>query len=1235
MLKKNATQSAADESKARPRGKWLRRFILILGCLMVLMGGVSYMTRPARLNRVLVSMLEESIGCEATVGMAHLTWDGLLTIDGIDLTIPDAAGEMAMFMHTDRVAVQLHLWPLIFGQVRAASVGLNKPTLYLTEDTDLDRFNYEMLLARPPGDPEGGGLPDALPELSLRGGEIRFGQVVAGVYKAAHSMMVDGTLRADPDRYGGYHFELNQRGALNGSADLTGPSILGEIDLQEPMVELRVDRFSFDGPYRFLLPQEVRQWWDSLSPKGTLPSVVFSARQDESQEVILSAEMELDAIGMKLPLEGERPLLLTGVTGDVTLSFGVVSFEGVTGEVEGIGFTAGGRIDALNGGKPFVVDVETQPFVVPAEGGIWEALPYSVTKYRDRFSPHGTYQVKLEIDQPGSGEALALRGYMDLTDTRFKYHKFPYQATGLTGRITFANDRLIFEDLTGLTPSGAVGVVSGTVGPPLKDGRVDLAIYGEAIPIDEHLLEAMQPKHRKVMDMFFSQEGYEDLLAAGVLQAPDAGIAAANDVVTLDSEGPIFEPGGEAEITVHIRRPAGEDKKYRVTTDLQASGLRSVFGFWHYPLIAESGRVVISPDDVEVHDLHMRALNGGGGVVEGRLDLPRDGRTLQPHLQLTGIQLPIDDLLIASMPKPKDQWIRSLHLSGELAGTGEVFADSSGDVVFTVDTQLRDGSATPNGGAYQLYKVHGSVTIERTRVQFEDVVSRHDGGTITLNGLADFGASGLGVDLTFIGDQLAVERSLADLLPPGNEGRPAIENLFDSYRPDGVIDARLVYHGGGDEPDKFTLNVEPRTLNFDYKDQRIELTDLSGQVELTPAKATLHGVTGRYAAGTFTIDGDARFGDDAGLALSFDVDADRIDATARALLPKGVLTLVDKLAVRGPFVMDDGRLLTWPDAQQGPTGIFEAKVALHGANAQLGVPITEMDADMDVHVVTFAEQPWPHTDIQIRADRLRALDRLVQRMSLHAETGELPSRINLKDVKGSIYGGTLIGHGQVRMGDEASLGFDLTLQEVELEPFLKPLGEKASTHVDDDNPESLPTRDMSSGLLSAGLSIRVPLDGVGEPEGRGIVTVRDAHLYDKPFTLAILQAANLALPSESSFDRASARYLVIGDTVLFDDIRFEAPAFVISGSGKMAYPSTDLNLRMVTNNPGAPDLGPVSDLVRTFKDELLGIEVRGTLAEPTASVVPLQGVFRSWGKVFGETRASVSEVHTDEPLGAE
>ncbi len=1248
MRNNTQTNRSSYKPKAPPMKRWLRRFLFLFGCFLLLVGVVSYFTRPARLNRVLVDMIEQSVGCEATVGRAHLTWDGLLTVDGIELTVPNTEGDFSKLLHTDRVAVQLRLLPLLIGQVRAASVALNQPKLYLTEDLDNNRSNFEMLLALSSDDKAKNKLPDALPELRLNGGQLCFGQQSNGTYRVIESLQFDGKLNADLDDWGVYDFELRQREPAAGSKQLAGPTVQGQIDLNQPMVHFEVQRFSFDGPYSYLLPEQTRRWWKQLSPRGDLQRVEFRAHRDENQQVLLAVEMQLDQFGLSLPLGAERPLELTDVDGTVIVTDNGVSFKQITGQVEGINFQAHGELLGFVQDAPFLIGLSTDPFDVPVEGGIWDSLPQAVSKYRERFNPQGTYQTKIELERAVADSEIKLRGHLDLIDTKFMYYRFKYPANQLTGRISFEDDKIVLNDLVGVAPSGAKAIVSGTIGPPIKDGTVAIKIQGDDMPLDEHLVNALKPKRREVLDMFFSREGYEQLLAGGVIRAPGETVrilgqdvvAKANDAVSLQdpADVPVFEPGGSASMTVHINRPEGKDQKYSVTTDLQAKGLSSLFKFWHYPLVAESGRIVISPDNVVVDQLKLRALNGGGGTINGRLILPDGDEPLKPNLQLTSIYLPVDSILIASIPKPKDQWVRSLNLIGELFGTGEVFADATGEVLFSIDARMRDGRAVPNGGRYVLDDITGSVTIERTRIQFEDFTGQHThGGKISLNGEANYGESDVGVDLTFIADQLTLEPELIDLLPIENEGRPLLERMFKQYKPEGHTDAVLVYEGGRNAPEHFSLQVQPKDLDFDYHKQRIELTGLSGMVELTPELATFHDLAGGFADGTFKVNGQARLAENPGLSLTFKVNADRIDAPVRAVMPVAVRNLVDRLDVQGPFILEDARLLTWPEAMQGPTGIFEGRVELHGASASLGVPVTEMNALMDMRVVNFVDQPWPHTDIRFTADSLRAQDRLVQRVSMHAETGDQPWLINFNNLKGTVYNGTMVGRGQVDMSDRPVFAFDLTLQEAELEPFLMPLGEKASTYSaeSESDADAMPMRDMSSGLLSAGLSVRVPSDKNEPIQGRGTVTVRDAKLYDRPLTLALLQAVSLNLPSESSFDRASARYLIYGNNLLFDDIRLEAPAFIISGTGTMSYPSLELNLRMVTQNPGALNLGPVSDLVRTFKDELLAIEVRGTLGNPKANVVPLDTVFRSWGRIFGNTRAPGATVHTEEPVTEE
>ena len=1215
--------------------------MILLGVVCVLLGVVMYLTRPSRLNHVLVDLLESSIGCDATVGRSHLTWGGVLTVDDIELTVPGADPETSRLLSTERMTVKLKLLPLIIGQVRAESVALHKPTLYLTEDADNGRFNYEMLLARPT-EPTEASLPDALPELHLYGGQLCFGEVVNGAYDPIESIELNGRLNADGTRAGVYQFELTQRQARDKSQ---GPSIRGLIDLKTPGVELTVKRFSFDGPYRYLLPRYARDWWDHLDPSGAVPRVSIHARRGEKGKASVHAEMVLDGIGLQLPWVKTHPLAVTKVSGMVDLTQTGMRFDHVTGSVEGISLSADGRIDGYDRDAPWQLHVRSEPFDVPAEGGIWEKLPESVSVYRERFSPRGVYRADVSVSREAPDQAFQVNGYVDLIDTKFMYYRFQYPVAKLTGRIGLEGDRIVLNDLIGITPAGAKGTVSGSIGPPLKDGPVDLKISSDRIPLDENLTNAMSEKRRKVLDMFFSEAGYQSLLKQGVVRAPgdqaeqtrggEAPVAQANNGASIAPAAPEFKPGGTAAMTVTIQRPAGEDQEYQVTTDLQTAGLASVFSFWHYPLIAQGGRIVITPDNVDVIDVRMRSPNGGGGVVNGHLDLPHDGSHLKPDLKLTDINLPVDDLLIASIPEPKDQWVRSLNITGKLQGNGEVDADDSGEVRFTVKTQLQQARAQPFGGQYVLNDVSGDITLQRSSVQMDDLTGKHDGGTITLNGRADFPESGADLDLHFAGDNLPIEHSLVDLIPPDHEARPLIEKLFETYKPEGVTDARMTYKTNNGSGEDFSLDIQPDTLGFDYKKQRIELSDLQGTISLSPSKAVLHHVSGRYPAGDFSVDGEARYGEDNGLALRFSAKADGIDATARALMPQACRSLIDRLALRGPFVLEDATLSTRPNATEGPNAIFEAGVGLQNAEAKLGVDLTEIDADLNMRIVAFGNQPWPHTDIKADIQHLRAADRLVQRASMHVQTGSEPSVIDFQDLKGTVYGGTLVGRGQARLDPPGVLGFELTILESELEPFLDPLGNKAPAKLKQaaspvPGPD-LPMRDMSSGLLSAGLAVRLSIDGTQPTQGRGIVMVRDARLYDKPLTLALLQAVNLSLPNERSFDRASARYVIDGDNILFDDIRFEAPAFVIAGTGTMAYPSTDLNLHMVTSNPVAPDLGPVSELVKTFKDQLFAIEVKGTLAQPKAGVVPLEGVFRSWGRIFGETRANPINTPVEQP----
>ena len=92
----------------------------------------------------------------------------------------------------------------------------------------------------------------------------------------------------------------------------------------------------------------------------------------------------------------------------------------------------------------------------------------------------------------------------------------------------------------------------------------------------------------------------------------------------------------------------------------------------------------------------------------------------------------------------------------------------------------------------------------------------------------------------------------------------------------------------------------------------------------------------------------------------------------------------------------------------------------------------------------------------------------------------------------------------------------------------------------------------------------------------------------------------------------------------FDELSLDGPSLTIAGAGTMMIPSTELNLVMVSRNTKAPRLGPVSDLLDMFKDELLAIRVTGTLESPRTGVTTLRGFQRGWQSVFGGSGATMS-----------
>jgi hypothetical protein len=140
------------------------------------------------------------------------------------------------------------------------------------------------------------------------------------------------------------------------------------------------------------------------------------------------------------------------------------------------------------------------------------------------------------------------------------------------------------------------------------------------------------------------------------------------------------------------------------------------------------------------------------------------------------------------------------------------------------------------------------------------------------------------------------------------------------------------------------------------------------------------------------------------------------------------------------------------------------------------------------------------------------------------------------------------------------------------------------------------------GRLNASLSLEGSWGDAAARRGRGDVVVAGREMYRIPLVLGLLQVTNLALPISSPFNEATAVYNLDGGRVHFEQIELKASNMLIHGDGWLDFDTKKVSLGFTTDNPGGLMQVPfIKELWRGARNEMLKIQVRGTIQEPEVS----------------------------------
>ena len=1243
LSKHRAHRSLIGEMPHRLGVRRAGLFLLVLGLLLA--GTIVFLTRPKRLASLAGNFLTELTGAQADIKQAWIRLDGTLELQDVTLSVPGMAQEHGKLFEVKTIVIRHHILSLLQGRFEARNLTFIRPVLYLTQDVDTNWFNYQSLqtIRQAQSTVDGAqtmaNLPSTLPNIFIRSGELKLGELRNGNYHALSQSHFNGSFSSDAGHRNLYYFSLRQ----TEHEENLSPFLAGNLNISTLAVEVNLKGLAFDDmTMQNLMPPQIKQWWEQLAPTGNLPSVRVG--YDPDPKVGLFGVLDVSHVALTLPYT-ESKSRMTVQSGQFRVAGQKIVIENLIGQIEGFTYKINGTVDGLHPDAPFKLTSKIT-------GKITKLPRYApwfgkqVHKAFEDLSPSGELEVNVLVNRKETAGPFSYQGLIDIRNATISYASFPYPLTGVRGLIRFDDNQIKLENFRGKGPSGTQLSINCQINLPTSDDPgVKAQISGLNLPIDDYLYNAMGAKDKALLEKIFSRRHY------AVLSDEQTGILASSDqhkhwqeqrltvsaklrqskplsdqqikfakleLQTLEQKltRPVFDLGGKTNMILTLKRDLGKDAKNTIDVRYELRGVNVLLEGWAYPMKLASGVFTLGPEGGKVDDVLMQGLNGGEAVIHGSMywAMIQGNKKLLPEIKFTGTNFPVDNLSIHSLGHRAKKILTSLGIDATVDAVGIVRANEMGKPYPTLQIHVRKGSVTPFGGRYTIDQLQGYIAVHDRDVQITQVSGRHKDAIFSLTGVIPKDKP---VDLFLIGEGLTLDSPVLDLIPPPASKREDILRVIEPWHLAGVfdLDMRFFSQGRG-TPWRSELKIAPQWLTATIRDQPITLNDITGDIDILDDGFRFEQLNCRYGTGEATLKGEARFGkgQTPKVSLVFDAKNQQLCQVTRALLPLSVTRVLDALEFDGQYHLQQASLNYHPKAnKQESTFDFKGKIHMLDARAVLGMPLTQIKGDLDLSVSHMDPTRYPQLKMILDIQELYAADRLISPLRVHMDNIAADGKILfIQQLSGHCYNGLLHGHGQVSLTQNPDYMFRLTLQDADYEPFIDP---------DVTLPLEVVTDTLKRATLSADLTIS-GTEGKNQSQrtGRGSIAIRNASIYRFPLIMSIVQLLNLTTPTAKQFNDAEIEFLMDGDIVNIEHIQLHSPTINITGKGSMKYSDLSLDLNMFTGNPGVVDLGPVTELLKMFKNEMMGIHVGGTLKEPITTVKSLGGIRQTMLDILGKKK---------------
>jgi hypothetical protein len=1224
----------------RARSSRCRRWVMAL--LLIFMSAVVscywYLTDPERIRAMSQAYLSELVGGRVQIESASLSIFQGLKLSHISVKVDKAgpADDTNVF-YADAIDIQYNPASLLRGRLQATRIIATGTRAQLVEDSVGGHWNYQRLLKTHRVN-EPNPKPFIMPQLVFRDAEVTYGEVSGDHCVVSGSLGLQGNFFPSPDGRI-YSFALQSRG--NGGV---GAGLSGQLNLKTGEAVMSLTDLEFGEDIQAMLPRQVREFWTAHQIQGALDIPEFRytpANKDHRATFKVRTELQHVHLVVRaeefdpppsysfhlrkptplawVPTSGiekvinethrtlfrmhafpeHPPLPLNDVSGSFIFDDKGIRIEGLSTTVAGATLQISGSIDGYDPDAAMKLRVESKPGQVVSIGpnpDILPALPSPLHQAYTMLMPWGSGTMWAEMTRPAGG-APVVNGELDIINGNFKCIFFPYPVRGATGKLRFFPDpsgkfeKLTLEDIHA---SGMVGgpnencqvSLNGWVGAMDPDVGCRIRASGKHVQSEAAVFAAFPPPVRKAMKIF-----------RGVGEEPFPKIA------------------GDFDCEVYV--PPGVEMRPIVTINLNFTDGAGKLADFPYPLENMHGSVAIRDGYLDLNHVHFTHGNSTvalGGRITWPVDLPPDAEVIaKPNVTVDARNVPVDATLLKVLPPDASNWLRTMGATGMLDVNGTITpkpnaTDPKNSIQWDMDVAVRDGTAKPRGSEFAVSNITGSLTVHTDHLDVHELHAKRGEAGLNATATVDW-SSGTGADVHIdgTGSQVQLEPALHDLLPPDAQA------AWKTLDPHGVIDAHVLYHGiwpvrAADavatisslpeaplplpQPtlNEFNVTLKPTDVTVTPAPLPYRLDHCKGEITISPQAISVNNVQATHGKATVAISARGLVANPLDWDLTISAHNVPADKELCQALPQQVAQVIQSLKYTGQLSVDLTTFRYRGD-KPDPDIDFAGTLAAADGAVDAGVPIDKINGSMPF---TAAVRGGKLMAFRGDAD-LSGLNVSARKITDFHAALDLPNGsdvLNATGIHGIIAGGELAGEMALKFPDvgPASYSMNFAVKNADLAQLAQQTPGKGQN---------------VQGQASGSLALQGQWTDPSTRRGRGDVLISGKEMYQIPLVLGLLEVTNLSLPTTSPFNEGTARYLVEGNRVTFEQLQMRSNAMVMSGNGWLDFGSKQVRMNFTTENPNIPQLPLVHDLWQGAKQELLQIQVRGTVQSPKVSAASM------------------------------